>query len=205
MNHWDMGSYKTILNSSFFKPLIYQVILLTFVYNLGYSQTLDSLAIDCIRAKYLEKEVDIDSVLTAYEGYLIKEEFLSKNDEIRYTYFFRRMVSENDFIGSVPEEIFKEVSKVEIGNHISRECFKGVDEYDWETLIVAGKFYHLAEQIANVKDIENAPKELGTFYLKNFSEEEMQAPFMRITLLLTIAWMTELNGFFPSLLPPIKG
>lgn len=177
-------------------------------HSVGHSQILDSMGVDCIAARYQEKGVDIDSVLNVYEDYLIGEGFLSKRDEDRYTHYFRRMVSENDFVGFVPQEIFNEISKVEIGKHMDRDCFVGfndIDEIDWKTLLSAGKLYLLGKHHSEITDIGNAPREMGTFYLDHFSEEEMQAPFMRITLLLTIAWTTDLNRYFKPLLPPIKG
>ncbi|UII79687.1 hypothetical protein [Flagellimonas sp. CMM7] len=145
-------------------------VLLVFVCGKGYCQILDSLAVDCIKTKYNEKNVNIDSLLNIYEDFLIKNEFLSQKKERRYTTYFQKMFSENDFIGYVPEDIFNVISKVEIGKHMDRGCFDNLVKHDIETFSVAGKFFLFDDFLGQVKEIENTPKEMGSFFLRTFQK-----------------------------------
>ncbi|UII77767.1 hypothetical protein LV716_08360 [Flagellimonas sp. HMM57] len=167
---------------------------------------IDSINLECVKAKYNLKGVNIESVLNSYEQYLIEEGYLGESKNSRYSFYFERMVKENSFIGKVPDTVFKEVTKVQIGKHIDNTCLEGMEEIDNQSSILMRKILLWKDWYAEPRETINAPKELGNFLLETFSEEELQSPFMRANLLLMIAWVTDLNNaYLGDLLPPIKG
>lgn len=179
-------------------------------FNGGQAQNIDSLAVTCIKTNYFEKGVDIDSILNVYEEYLIEKRYFSNSDEEKYSFYFKKMVKENDFIGAVPEHIFEAISKVEMGRHLDKACFNYMDgfEIDISVILTANKMIQLGEQLNILEDSNLAPNIVGKFFLENFSEKEMQSSYLRMTILILIGWVTDLNkmtDYMEPLLPPIKG
>lgn len=158
----------------------------------------------------MEKGVAIDSVLNAYESYLIESGYFSPNEEDRFSFYFKKMLEENDYIGAVPEPIFEAISKEQMGNHLNSSCFTDFDsnDIDIQDIIITYKFFELMEQLYEVEDTTTGPHVTATFFLRNFSEREMQSTFLRMQILIIIAWVTDLNKmteFMDPLLPPIRG
>ena len=181
-------------------------LILIFYFFSTQAQQLDSLGVICIINSYEQKGIAIKTVLTNYEHYLIKHGFLSHNEQNRYSDYFNLMIKENEFIGNVPQEILTKVKKVEIGQHIDRDCFKNLQKIPRDSGSTFFKFYQLKGKLNKFSE-KTWPKELASYFLVNFSKEEMKSSFFRMNVLIIICWVSELNQL-PQInlqLPMIKG
>ena len=173
--------------------------------NFSRAQAIDSIAAKCVRDNYAIKGVSIDSILDSYEKYLIKEGYLGSRKENRYSFFYQKMARENAFIGMIPESIMSEISKVEIGKHMGGNCFNDLKSIHPDDIDGISKLFLLIQHYVKMEKTYDAPKEMAQFMLDTFNEDEFQSSFLRMQVLLTIAWVNDLNRYpMPTLLPPIK-
>ncbi len=175
------------------------------VVNLSRAQAIDSIAAKCVQDNYALKGVSIDSVLDSFEKHLIKEGYLGTTKENRYSFFYQKMAKENTFIGMIPESIMSEISKVEIGKHMGGNCFNDLKSMHPDDVDGVSKLFLMIKQYEKIERTYDAPKEIAQFMLDTFNENEFQSSFLRIQVLLTIAWVSDLNRYpVAPLLPPIK-
>lgn len=176
----------------------------------GIAQTFEEVGLACILNNYQKENVKIDTVLNNYENYLVKNRYLVKNKKLRLYSFLQTMKEEDAIICTIPLKTYNKITKVEPSAFIDKNCFSDFDHLNPNYLNYKVKFEQLKSRFLSFERDNNLTRSnLGKIYLETFSKEDFNNPYIKAILLLTIAWIAEVDdGLNPipstKLLLPIQ-
>lgn len=163
--------------------------------------------IKCLEISFLNHDIEINSLLDSYEIFLIEKKYLKKDSISRYHKFLKKMEKENMLISTVPENIFEQMSRVDLilllNECIPKDKTSNFEDYGFYARFIAARI----DYKTNVYNESFEFKEFASILLEHFSNKDLEKPFFRAFILLLLGNSSlQEDGSIPNfkVLPPIN-